>query len=251
MPVSRRPNTLHIELMHAIRAIGFDLGETLVFYRETPLNWAAMYPGALAAVAKRCDAQPTPEQLACANQILRDHNTRIVPRTREVPAAAIFSAILNAWQLEPGSHLDEAIETFFSFFQQRLCAYPETVRVLTDLRARGFPVGILTDVPYGMPREFVQRDLSGAGISALLDVVLTSVEVGVRKPESAGYHACAKRLGVEPAEMLYVGNEAKDVIGARQAGAMAAFLDRENSRENHGQDFTFSSLTDVERILAG
>jgi len=101
-----------------------------------------------------------------------------------------------------------------------------------------------------MPRAFVERDIADAGITGLFDVLLTSVEVRVRKPEPAGYHELAKRLGVASAEMLYVGNEAKDVIGARNAGALSAFLDREGSGADHGQKFTLSTLADIYHILA-
>ncbi|MGC3958234.1 MAG: HAD family hydrolase [Verrucomicrobiota bacterium] len=233
-----------------IRAVGFDLGDTLLFYRDTPMSWAAMYPDALAAVAKGCDATPTAEQLARAKEILTQHNTRAVPRTHEVPAESIFTSILKAWALDPVKHINAAIEAYFTFFQQRMSAYPETVEVLQTLRAKGFPTGILTDVAYGMPRTFVQRDISGAGITNLFDVLLTSVEVGVRKPEPAGYRELAKRLNVEPNQMLYIGNEPKDVIGAKAAGARSAFLDRENSGAKHGQDFTCSTLSDIHEILA-
>ena len=236
-------------MQRTIRAIGFDLGETLLFYRDTPLNWAAKYPDALAAVARSCGAKPTAEQFAHAEQILTQHNTRVVPRTQEIPAATILASILEAWGLEAGKHTDAAIEAFFSFFQQHLCAYPETTQTLQTLRAKGIPTGILTDVPYGMPHSYVQRDLEGAGISKLFDVVLTSVEVGVRKPEPAGYSELAKRLEIAPNQMLYVGNEAKDVIGARRAGALSALLDRNGTGENHGQNFTISTLTDLYGIL--
>jgi haloacid dehalogenase superfamily, subfamily IA, variant 1 with third motif having Dx(3-4)D or Dx(3-4)E len=232
-----------------IRAIGFDLGETLLFYRDMPLSWATKYPEALAAVAKSCGVKPTAEQFALAGQILTQHNTRVVPRTQEIPAATILASVLEAWRLEVGKHTDTAIEAFFSFFQQHMCAYPETMEVIQTLRTKGIPTGILTDVPYGMPRSYVQRDLEGAGISKLFDVVLTSVEVGVRKPEPAGYSELAKRLGVELNQMLYVGNEAKDVIGARQARVLSALLDRNGTGEDHGQNFTLSTLTNLYDIL--
>jgi putative hydrolase of the HAD superfamily len=234
----------------AIRAVGFDLGETLLFYRDTPLSWAAMYPDALAAVASACGVNPTSEQIAAGKQILTQHNTRIVPRTHEIPASQIFSPILKAWLLDPDTHLQIATEAFFSFFQQHMCAYPETNQVLAGLRASGVRTGILTDVPYGMPREFVQCDFDGAEISGLFEVLLTSVEVGVRKPESAGYYSLAKLLGVQPYEMLYVGNEPKDVIGAKRAGAQSVLLDRNGSGENHGQDFTISTLTELREIIS-
>jgi putative hydrolase of the HAD superfamily len=232
-----------------IRAVGFDLGDTLLFYRDTPMSWVALYPDALAAVAKSCRVQPTAAQLECAKEILTQHNTRVVPRTQEIPAETILGSILEAWGLDPARHSSAAIEAFFSFFQQRLSANPETVSVLQTLRAQNIPTGILTDVAYGMPHTFVQRDISGAGITNLFDVLLTSVEVGVRKPDPAGYRELAKRLNVEPNQMLYIGNEAKDVIGAKQAGALAVFLDRNNLGANHGQDFTASTLTGLYEIL--
>jgi putative hydrolase of the HAD superfamily len=231
-----------------IRAVGFDLGETLLCYRDLPLSWASLYPEALAAVATACRCSPSAEQIAAAKQILTQHNTRIVPRTLEIPAATILSSILHAWKRDSTASLNVATEAFFTFFQQHMCAYPESADVLTALRAANIPTGILTDVPYGMPRDFVQRDIDGAGIAGLFDVLLTSVEVGVRKPESTGYHALARSLGVEPHEMLYVGNEPKDVIGARRAGSRAAFVDRKRTGENHGQDFTISHLGEIHRI---
>jgi putative hydrolase of the HAD superfamily len=232
-----------------IHAVGFDLGDTLLFYRDTPMSWVALYPEALAAVARSCKAQPTAGQFERAKEILTQHNTRVVPRTREIPAETILGLILEAWELDPAKHSNTTIEAFFSFFQQRLSAYPETVSVLQTLRAQNIPTGILTDVAYGMPRAFVERDIAGAGITGLFDALLTSVEVGVRKPEPAAYLELAKRLGSDPGQMLYVGNEAKDVIGAKRAGALAVFLDRHGTGENHGQDFTISTLTNLLTIL--
>jgi putative hydrolase of the HAD superfamily len=169
---------------------------------------------------------------------------------REISAETIFGSILEAWGLDPAQHSGAAIEAFFSFFQQRLSAYPETVSVLQTLRTHHIPTGILTDVAYGMPRAFVERDIAGAGITGLFDVLLSSVEVGVRKPEPTGYHELAKRLGVASDEMFYVGNEAKDIIGAKQAGACSVFLDRNHTGADHGQDFTAATLTDLYEILS-
>jgi putative hydrolase of the HAD superfamily len=233
-----------------IRAIGFDLGETLIYYRDTPLNWSALYPDALRVVAVACECELTEKRLATAKTILAGYNTRITPRTREVTADTILSAVLHAWELDAAKCLPAAVESFFGFFQQNMAAYPETVQALTALRQRGIPTGILTDVPYGMPRQFVERDIERANICGLFNVLLTSVEVGVRKPEPPGYIALANRLGVTPSEMMYVGNEPKDVIGARQAGVVAVFLDRARTGGTHGQQFTIVTLSNIDDIFS-
>jgi putative hydrolase of the HAD superfamily len=237
-------------MSRALRAVGFDLGDTLIYYRDIPMSWVALYRQALQSVAANCKASPTEAQFAAAEQILARHNTRITPRTHEVRAGEIFSSILRSWEIDPAPHLRAAMDAYFTFFQQKMCAYPETVEMLTALRQRGLPVGILTDVAYGMPREFVERDITGAGIKGLFDVLVISVEVGVRKPEPAGYVALAERLGVAPAEMIYIGNEPKDVIGAGRAGMTSVFLDRGNSGANHGQHFTVNTLAGLYAILA-
>lgn len=232
-----------------IRGVGFDLGDTLLFYRDTPLSWVSLYPEALRSVANACQASPTPGQFDAAAQVLARYNTRIVARTHEVTAEEILSLVLRSWDRDAAADLPAAIDAFFTFFQQNMCAYPETVPVLAALRQQGIPTGILTDVPYGMSRAFVQRDLDGAGISGYFDALLTSVEVGVRKPETAGYLALASCLGVAPHELLYVGNEPKDVIGATRAGVVAVFLDRTGNGGNHGQDFTIPTLSGIQDVI--
>src|SRR5262249_26940169 len=120
-----------------IQGIGFDLGETLIFYRDTPLSWASRYRDALGHVAEHCSIAPTPAQFAAAEQILPRYNTRIVPRTREVSAKEILSLVLRSWNLDGTADLEAATEAFFSFFQQRVCAHPEAGPMLSGLRKRG------------------------------------------------------------------------------------------------------------------
>lgn len=236
--------------MTRIRGLGFDLGETLMFYRDTPLNWSALYSKALRAVASVCGHLLTREQLASAETILAGYNTRITPRTNEIEAETILSGILQAWGVDAAKYSGLAVDAFFNFFQQNVSSYPETIEVLALLRKRGIPTGVLTDVPYGMPRQFVERDLERAGISGFFDVLLTSVEIGVRKPQPDGYVALATKLGIFPHEMMYVGNEPKDVIGACEAGSLAVFLDRADVGGTHGQHFTIVTLSSIDDILS-
>lgn len=225
-------------------AIGFDLGETLLTYADTPLNWAALYPDALKHVAEKLGRAPADCDDADPIQVLKRYNTRLHPRREEVPAGKIFSEAFASWKLS-SRELESAIEAFFAFFQQRMTPYPETESVLRALRSRGVLIGVLTDVPYGMPRNFVERDLRDAGILPLVDVLLTSVETGWRKPEPAGFHALAAKLGTAANEMWFVGNEEKDISGAIAAGAKPILIDREHKNPRWGQAHTVRDLREV------
>jgi putative hydrolase of the HAD superfamily len=233
-----------------IAAVGFDLGETLITYADTPLNWAGLYAPALSHAAKTCGFVLGADEIASATAVLKRYNTRLTPRRAEVSAEKIFAEILSGWGGVSVSARPDLIEAFFDFFHQRLVAYPETTSVLADLRRRKIPVGLLTDTPYGMPRSFVQRDLDAAGIGSLFDVWLTSVDVGWRKPEPVGFIALARALNVAPDELCFVGNEEKDVVGARAAGALAIVVDWDGQNPNWGQDHTIRDLRELSaRVL--
>lgn len=231
------------------RAVGFDLGDTLIFYDGIPLNWAERYPAALATVAEACGISPNDDERAAAREILLRYNTRVNPRAEEVSAEEIFSLVLHAWKVDPAMHLARSIESFFSFFQEQMLPFPDALPVLRTLGAQGIRIGLLTDVPYGMPLAFVQRDLDRAGLRETIDVLVTSTIAGRRKPDPAGFLELAKRLGAAPAAMLFVGNEPRDVIGANRAGLVSALLDRDRSGLDHGQRFTFSTLAEIDRLF--
>jgi putative hydrolase of the HAD superfamily len=235
--------------------VGFDLGETLVEYEGVPLDWQREYPGALAAVASLWGAHPTPAQIEAGAAVLRRYNTRLTPRTREVDCSRVFAEVLAALEVtdECGpSLLDRTAEAFFSVFRRRARAFSDVDASLAALRAAGTPLGVLTDVPYGMPRRLVLEDLSAAGLDALAASTLTSVEVGLRKPEPEGFRALAAQCECSPAAMLYVGNEQKDVLGAKKAGMAAALVWRDASpAPAWGQDITLASLAQLAPAVLG
>ncbi len=210
----------------------------------------ALYRPALLRAAEACGVQPDEPALARSGEILARHNTRIYPRTVEIGAGRIFSEVFASWDLAQLEQLTAAIEAFFGFFQQRLVSYPESVAVLDGLRQAGFHTGILTDVPYGMPRTFVESDLRAAGLESKVDILLTSVEVGSRKPAPAGFSALAQALGVQTSELCYVGNEQKDITGALAVGAVAVLVDRESRRPGWSQTHTIRDLSELRGLLS-
>lgn len=232
------------------RAIGFDLGETLLTYAEAPLNWASLYRPALTEVAAALEFAPSAAQFAASETILASYNTRLSPRIQEFDADQIFSRVFAGWSMAETAVLSQAIEVFFRFFQQSLRAYPDTLPALQGLRSLDLPVGVLTDVPYGMPRVFVEQDLAQAGIASSVDVLLTSVDIGYRKPSPQGIHRLMLALGAEASSFLYVGNEPKDIQAAKAAGVFSVLIDRDGVGPQWGQDCTVGSLSEVVELVA-
>jgi putative hydrolase of the HAD superfamily len=228
-------------------AVGFDLGDTLFEYAGVPLNWEREYPAVLTAVAAACGVAPTPDRLRSGASVLLRYNTRRIPRPedREYPAERFFGDLLAEWTVS-SEHLLIAIKTFFGHFRRTLRSFADAAAVLSELTRLGIPVGVLTDVPYGMPMTFVAADISDAGLSIPVERVLTSTTVGYRKPHPAGFLALSHLLGVSCDRLTFVGNERKDVVGGNAAGCETVLLWRSpDEPPSWGQAFTIRSLGEL------
>ena len=92
----------------------------------------------------------------------------------------------------------------------------EAVEDLRRLRAR-YRLAALTDTSV-MTGEQVRRALAACGLADLLEVIVTSVDVGVEKPDPDGLRLVMQYLGVTPERTLFVGDSDVDEGAAAAAG---------------------------------
>lgn len=226
-----------------MKAIGFDLGRTLVGDENIPLSWKNLYKEALIDVLHRCNCTVDHNKITIGEEILLKYNTRTNYREIEVGSDIIFSEILTKWKLNPKTHLNIVKEAFFSYFQRNVKLYEDTISTLKTLKERGIKIGILTDVPYGMDKKLVLADIEK--FKEYIDIVLTSVEVGYRKPNKQGFIQLSKKLVVDLNEMVYVGDEEKDIIGANSLGIYSVLINRTNNNLKYEQKKTIKELSEL------
>lgn len=91
--------------------------------------------------------------------------------------------------------------------------------VLPTLRtlARSFRLGAVTDTAV-MTEAEVRTALAGSGVDEVLEVIVTSHDIGAAKPDPSGLIAALARLGVAPEEAVFVGDADVDAEAARAAG---------------------------------
>jgi FMN phosphatase YigB (HAD superfamily) len=85
------------------------------------------------------------------------------------------------------------------------------------------------------------------------DTVVTSEQAGAIKPNPAIFHHLARRMKLEPGQILYVGdNPIPDVLGPRQAGLKAAWVNRMRMRRPRRvppPDIRVRNLTELLPVL--
>lgn len=98
---------------------------------------------------------------------------------------------------------------------------PDANEVLQWLKNQGKYVGIICNT--GLTPGFgLRRFLEKEGVAKYFDVMIFSEEVGIRKPDSRIFHLVSEKLKVKPCEVVHVGDNLKsDVWGAKNAGFKA------------------------------
>jgi 2-haloacid dehalogenase len=104
-----------------------------------------------------------------------------------------------------------------------LSAFPENLAVLRTLRERGVATAILSN---GSP-EMLQSAVHSAGMSELLDAVLSVDNVRQFKTTPTSYQIVTDHFGFAPAEVLFVSSNAWDALGATWFGFTTLWVNRQ------------------------
>jgi len=99
--------------------------------------------------------------------------------------------------------------------------FPGAAELLTSCRRYGLRCVIVNNVQVRGALEY-WRDFTDLGIAHLIDAVVTSLDVGLRKPRRAIFEAAIREAGCEPSACVMVGNsEVNDIQPAIALGLRA------------------------------
>jgi len=116
----------------------------------------------------------------------------------------------------------EMIATYRDHQEEHQAAYlrpfPGAAETVAELARRGVGLAIVTS----RYRRSTLNSLDRCGITAHFPVVITPEDVANPKPHPDPVHAALERLGVSPAEALFVGDSPHDLAAGRAAGTFTA-----------------------------
>jgi FMN phosphatase YigB (HAD superfamily) len=198
-------------MLSMARAVLLDVGGTL---------WSER-------LAARVDADPRLDQLA-----------RLLP---ELDAVHVLSTLGHWLRQEDGSLAQNTHDLLAQGLQslglystnldvldvrRAMCApavpgtslFPGAIELLSGLRQRRLRTVIASNVQVRGAREY-GRDFADLGVAHLVDAIVTSLEVGFRKPHPAFFEVAIQEARCEPGECVMIGNsEANDIEPAIALG---------------------------------
>lgn len=224
-----------------IKAVVFDIGQTLVHY-PFPLNWSALYRPAFESIAGEYHLTIKEVEYEHIGDVLAKYNTRINPRELEVSSTEIFTEILEGTSI-PKSYLERIKKSFYSYFCHEAQLYPEVEETLREIKNKKILIGTLSDVAYGMDNVYALNDIKG--ILKYIDFPYTSNDTKYRKPSGKGLSLLAEKMNLSVSEIIFVGDEKKDIECAHHAGARAVLVNRTGEIKEYGEEIQITSLYDI------
>lgn len=196
----------------------FDLDNTLVDRDGAFRDWAAE---TLAAAGRPASALP---------ELLRVDGGGFSPKP--LVARAVLDATGRTGSVE------DMVEEIKVGIRAHIAAYAGTAELLTDLRATGDRIGIVTN-GHG---DHQRGKLALAGLADLVDAVVVSGEIGCEKPDPRTVETALALLGAETADrsrVWMVGDAAHaDVAVGLAAGVRTGWV-------AHGRTWTGEGQPDV------
>ena len=123
-------------------------------------------------------------------------------------------------------------------------AYDDVVPAFERLRSRGLRLGIISNWD-----QRLERLLKGLDFGTLLDTIISSAVVGLRKPDPRIFELACARLGVAPEQAAHVGDHHySDIVGASAVGMLPVLIDRHETSRRQEQRVV-RTLDDIERVL--
>lgn len=118
---------------------------------------------------------------------------------------------------------------------------PET---LCALSSEGYLLGIITDtaLPVYVKLNWFER----GGFGDVWDSIVSSRELGIRKPNPKIYQAALQQLGVTADQTIFVGHKSSEVNGAKAVGIKTVAF---NYDEGIIADYYLDHFSDLHKIL--
>jgi putative hydrolase of the HAD superfamily len=147
-----------------------------------------------------------------------------------------------------GDRFDAYFDDLFAFFASTAAwrVDPDAPALLADLRARGLRILVVSNFD-----ARVRVVLADLGLAAAIDQITISSEAGAAKPDPRIFTTALAAAGLEPRDVLHVGDTAReDLAAARAAGLDVVLVGGDELTLEAPDAARVGRLADVARVIA-
>ena len=229
-----------------MKVLVFDIGGTLMEYKGMPYSWIEYYESAFNMVNTDFNLNLSKEDIQKSCEVLKSKNARVIYREIEYIPNEIFAEVTAHWQNK--TDINAVINSFYKGLELVPVIYDDTVDCLNRLKKENVKIAALTDLPTAMPDEIFKKDITN--LLKYLDLYVSSLTCGFRKPNKKGLVYIAKHFNVDIENLVFIGDEEKDIKTAKNAGCVSVLINRlGDDKSDFGQDYCVTSLNGIHEII--
>lgn len=230
-----------------IKAMFFDLYGTLAGFKPSRFEIQSR-------VAAEFGVKLTPEGVlkgyALADTYMAKQNTQkplgeMSNRERNMFFAEYEKLVLSGSGYQVTT--EKAKEIWSQVRQQEysLVPFADVKPVLSVLKDSGLALGLISNM--GRDGQDLLDELE---LDEHLDFAVTSLEVGVAKPDARIFYTALNYAQVQPDQALHVGDQiSSDIEGARRVGIMPILMDRDRNHVDFNSCPRIESLTELSSVI--
>lgn len=237
-----------------IRAVLFDLGNTLIYDKEPWENLYLRADKALWNSLQSYGVKSTPRELYGRHKTLFNLYYKLRENDLEEPG---MGNVLQELLIKNNIHLPEeelraALHSMYRITQANWFAEDDAVPSLQALKQRGFRLGIISN---GADDENTYTLIDKANIRPYFEYINSSAAFGKRKPHPGIFHAALDHFQIPPEQAVMVGDTFEaDIVGARQVGMNSIWVTRRVqktvTRHEIRPDAVVSTLSEIPALLS-
>lgn len=145
----------------------------------------------------------------------RKEEMRITGKGGYVNREEWYAFLIESWQWNGAPSSKTLAEHYDTKFGDHNVVFPDSAKLLGELKNRGYIVGIITNGPSILQHH----KLNTSGLRPFCDIAVVSGDIDIHKPDPAIFTYTADKLGLKVEECVYVGDHPiNDIQGALAAG---------------------------------
>ena len=228
-----------------IRAVIFDLGNTLVSYYP-PANFLPVLRRSLEACLLALGHSPLPHE---AQTTLLHEALELNQERADLavwPLEERLRVLFNAYAIPDAATIERLASAFLGPIFSTAQVNPDALAVLADLKGMGIRTAVVSNTPWGSSGRAWGSALDRPSLLTALDAVVFFPNIGWRKPPPIPFRRALDLLDISAQEAVFVGDDPVwDVEGAKGAGLRPILLASPEQADTPVQLTVATSLPDV------
>ena len=201
-----------VEMNRKIKAVFFDAGDILYYRPQKQLNFKNFLKGK--------EYNPDPEL---------DHKSKEMRELAfqgKVDRHEYYRKTVELYGFTDEKQIQEGVDAL-DLDDNTVAIYEGVPETITTLKNQGYLLGIITDtaLPYTVKLKWFEKE----GFGHVWDVIVSSKDLGIRKPSPLLYEEALIQAGFRPDECVFIGHKATELEGARNVGLKTIAFNYEES----------------------